>query len=168
IAGRAAGNEVGLGPVVLKHQTEEVPAQAEIYCQLGSDLPIVVDVAAVIIFSVVGERDIGDEHAVVAAAGRGAADVVNSIRDGRVMDVRQKQELRASGIAVSDIGNIGINAAVVKLSARPWWLESRELYMLPLKTHLEGVLAIDLGKVVSHLESRSDLVRRQECVAAES
>src|SRR6185437_3452977 len=111
---------------------------------------------------------IGDEHAVVAAAGRGAADVVNSIRDGRVMDVRQKQELRASGIAVSDIGNVCINTAVIKFSARPRWLQSGELHMLPLKTHFEGVLAIDFGEVVGHLESRSDFVRGQEGVTAQS
>ncbi len=40
--------------------------------------------------------------------------------------------------------------------------------MLELKTHLEGVLAVDLGQVVRDLEGRADFVRRQEGVAAQS
>ena len=39
--------------------------------------------------------------------------------------------------------------------------------MLKLETHLEGMFAVNLGEVISDLESGTDLVRGQESVAAQ-
>ena len=64
-------------------------------------------------------------------------------------------------------GNVCVYAAVVELAARPRWLQGRELHMLPLKTHLESVLAVDLGEVIGQLERGTDFVGRQEGVAAQ-
>ena len=40
--------------------------------------------------------------------------------------------------------------------------------MLLLKAHLEGVLSINLGEIVSDLNCRADLVRRQEGAATQT
>ena len=58
--------------MVLQNQPEEVPTHTQVEGQLGSNLPVVVDVSAVVVLSVIGQGDVGDEYFV------GAADVINS------------------------------------------------------------------------------------------
>ena len=50
---RPARNEIGLVPLVLKDQPEEVPTQAQVNRQLGSYLPVVIDVSTVVVLSIV-------------------------------------------------------------------------------------------------------------------
>ena len=42
-----------------KHQPKEIPTQAQVDGQLGTYLPVVIEIAAVVVLSVVGQRDIG-------------------------------------------------------------------------------------------------------------
>ena len=64
--------------------------------------------------------------------------------------------------------NVGVDAVEIEFSARPRWLQGRELHVLLLETHLESVFAVNLGEVVRHLEGGADFIRRQEGVAAQS
>ena len=68
---RTTRNEVSLGSMVLEHQPEEVPAQAEVDGQLRSNFPVVVDIAAVVVLAVVRQGDIRDEYRVALTCAPG-------------------------------------------------------------------------------------------------
>jgi hypothetical protein len=69
--------------VVFVNQTEEVPAQPEIYREFGSHFPIVIDIAAVVILSVVGQGNVGYENAVARALPQGPRGGFNTRGDVR-------------------------------------------------------------------------------------
>ncbi len=58
----AGGNEVGLVVMVLVDQAKEVVTHAEVDGQLASDLPVVVEITAVVVLTVVGFGDVGGSN----------------------------------------------------------------------------------------------------------
>src|SRR5260370_12976368 len=129
--------------MVLKHQPEEVPTYAQVEDQLGSNLPVVVDVCTVVVLSVRGEGDVGDEY------GIGAPDVRNSIGYGRCR--RSQQDLRTASVASAHLGDVRIDAVKIELPSRPGRLQGRELDVLTLETHLESMFAVNFREVVGDL-----------------
>src|SRR5580704_6733 len=144
--------------MMLKDQAEEVVPEAQVYRQFTGDLPIVVYIAAVIVLAVVRKGDVGQVHVARASDERHSAHARSD---------RRKKEIRSPGVATIETRDFGVIAVVVKFSARPGWLQRRELDVLPFNSHFERMLAVDLRDAVGELERRSDFVRRQEGVTAE-
>src|SRR5205823_4090723 len=98
--------------------------QAQIEGQLGSNFPIVVDITAVIIFSVVSQGDVGYEYTVVGspviAIAGGTANVIGEISaSSETVDSRSEQELSAASLALSHSRDFCVEAAIIELSAGP-------------------------------------------------
>ncbi len=147
--------------VMLEDQPKEVPSQTQINCELGRNFPIIVDVAAVVVLSVVSQRYIGDEYGVAGPLYAGAANEVNS---SHARELRRQQELRYARVFLRNARpwNVGIDAIEIELSPRPGWLQGGEFDVLKFEARLEGVLAIDFGEVVGYLEGGTDFIRRQK------
>src|SRR5208283_1689 len=79
-------HKVRLFPVVLVNETKEIIAHAEIHGQFGRNLPIVIEVAAVVILAVVGQGNIGDVHPIRPA------DVIYAVLV--LICLRNQQEVR--------------------------------------------------------------------------
>src|SRR4029077_14569173 len=74
---------------------------------------------------------------------------------------------RTPRVAVPDVRDIRVRADEIELTARPWWLQGRELHVLILKNHFECVFPVYLSEVIGNLNRRSDFIGRKECVAAQ-
>src|ERR1700674_4401412 len=146
--------------MMFANQAEEIPTQTQIDGELGSKLPIIVDESTVVVLAVVGKRGVGDEYLA------GTSDEVNpaGYRRGGWCE----EEVRAAGAASVHVRDIRIVAVVVEFPPGPGWLQGREFYVLPLETHLKGMLAVNLRDRVGDLECRGDFIGRQEGVASES
>src|SRR5882757_1556548 len=92
----------------------------------------------------------------------------NVIRSPHGRHCRGQQELRDARILCGDARtrNVGVITFKIKLPSGPWRLKGRELDVLPLYAHFKGMFAINLGKVIVHLEGRTDFVGGQKRVAA--
>src|ERR1035437_8249095 len=153
--GCAAGDEIGLGAVVFKDQAKVIPAESEVNSQLGGKLPIVVEVRAVVVFSVVREVDVGGINV------GGSDDIIGHSAGHSGRDWGQ-QECGPPGVAVVHVGHFREIAVVIEFSVGPRWLQCGQLDMLPLETHLERVLAVNFGKVVRQLERGADFIRSRK------
>ena len=162
IAGRsAARNEVRLVAVMFKDQPEIIPTHAEIDGQFAGDFEIILNISTIIILAVVGQGNVGDEYVV------GATD--DNPRRPELRQRRDQQEACTARVvsAIAGIHDVSISTVVIEFTARPGWLQGGELHVLIFEAGLEGVLTVDLGEVVGNLKRGSDLVRRQERVAAQ-
>src|SRR5712691_11415962 len=104
--------------MVFKNQPEEVPTHAQVKGQLGSDFPVVVDLGAVVILSVIGQGDVRDENGIGPSQVPGTISSSTNCSGITVCHGRQ-HHLCASRVASSQIGDVRIDAVEVKLSARP-------------------------------------------------
>src|SRR4029077_10944167 len=145
--------------MMLPNQAEEIPTQAQVDRQLRSQLPVIVNESAVIILTVIGKGDVGDEHLV------GASNEVNATGYGR--GGRCEEEVCAARVTATHVWYVRVVTVIVEFPTGPRWLQRRECYVLPLETHLEGMLPVNLRDRVGDLESGGDLIRRQESVPAE-
>ncbi len=76
--GRPTRHKVRLVGMVFIDQSEEIPAQAKIDGELGSDLPVILDVGAVIVLSVIGQRNIGRIIAIGGILATGTSHVIRA------------------------------------------------------------------------------------------
>src|SRR5580704_5189113 len=90
-------------------------ADPEVQRQLVGDLPIVVEVSAVVVLAVIGQRDV---RKVDLAR---TTDVVDAAGDAR--NRRREQEVGAAGVAAVDRRDRSVVAVVVEFTARPRWLQ---------------------------------------------
>src|SRR5256885_4202412 len=67
---------------------------------------------------------------------------------------------------LSTVWNIRKDTIEVELTTGPGGLKGRELHMLSLKAHFEGVLSVNFGEVVGDLDGGTDFIRGKEGVAA--
>jgi len=63
LIGGPAGTKLALIAVVLIDQPEEIVTQAKVNRQVASNLNVVIDITTVVVFSVIGQGNVGDEYA---------------------------------------------------------------------------------------------------------
>src|SRR5437763_14487665 len=94
-------------------EAKVIPSQTQVQGQFRRHLPVVLKITAVVILSVIAERDIGGINIIRTT------DIVNPTHGG---SRRGKQELRAARVASAYVWNVGIVAVKIELRARPRWL----------------------------------------------
>src|SRR5205823_5314472 len=169
----AARHKVRLVRVMFVNQAEEIPTQAEINRKLLAYFPIVIEVETIIVFPVIGLRNIRNEYPRVARSSltRRTADVIRKIRS-RTQGVQRRNEehLRNSRVVRTNAGarSVRVNTLEPKFPTRPWRLQRRELHMLILVTHLKRVFSVNLREVIGELNCGTDLIGRQKSITAYS
>src|SRR5208337_1615424 len=134
--------------------------------QLGSHLPVVLEVGGEVDLFVVGLVDVGGVNA-VGAAGKAKAIRIGIASDGGRRGGRRQQHLGHSARGATRVRNIRKATIVLECTPRPGRLQGGKLHVLVLDAHLEAVFAVDLGEVVGDLDGCADFVRREEVVAAQ-
>ena len=161
--------------MVLIHEAEEIPAYAQIDGQLGSDLPIVVDIHAVVVLSVIGRITVGSVNLgctplptrTHSCPARWRLCCI-SRSDGRQQE-RSPPRVALVVLAFERAITWYFRevSVVIEFSARPRGLQRGEVNVLPLHTQLKGMLPVNLGEIVGELGSGSDFIRGQEVVASQ-
>src|SRR5208337_1346836 len=146
-----ARHEIRLGIERILKMTYEVPSQAEINCQLGAYLPIVLEVRRIVIPCSIGSGNIRCVY------GTGTASIVNPVRNSGGNWCQER--LSEPGVSAAGSRHLRIRAVEIPFPARPSRLEKLVLYVLKRKSTFQSVLAGNLGKVLCQLETRGDLPR---------
>ena len=129
------GMKVSLAAVYLGVGREVVPAQTEIESEVGSGLPVVLEIRAPVPAMVVGG---GDVRARIAAHPTYVADAAYHRCD------RRKEQVTQSGQAAVLIGNVGVLSGEVEIAATLWGLRNISFEIIDLKSGLESMVAKNL------------------------
>src|SRR5262249_12895195 len=100
---------------------------------------------------------IGDEHAITGVLTPGATQIIWTARS---RCSRGEEELCNTSIVRrrTCTRRVGKDTIEIELPARPRRLQGRELHVLVLEPHFEGLLAINLGEIIRELHGGTDLI----------